>query len=331
MMEKSQYRLGHYRITEYETGLLWWETHFEFGRQRGGEGLICGNILLISPWSDEKDGLLIGEFLDQLKKLPPWNKTLYYCFTTELLEVKTGRNPTADFMKQLSFSVKTQQSGLNGRQDIRPGPYRIDRYRITVNDDRTISWQTPDGKNRIMGGKALIESGILFLGPMVGDESKQNKQEFLFRLSRVPQWTGTSVWCRHSALRSCRGEGPIKFSKEISTPSQAPSDPISQKISGTFTQSPQNGPKPKQTVADIPSLKSIPSFSSRSCKIRWPKWSWPWTFRKKIWLLTGLILLVITGLAVTAIIVFYELEEKDHRPQWFEKNHHEHGHEHHNG
>ncbi len=142
MQIKTSYRLRSYRITEYETGGLWWETHFDFGRQRSGECFIYGKILIIKPWIDEKDGSLIGEFLDQLKKLPSWDKTLYYCFFSELLEVKTGRRLTVrPGETNVLRDEHPTRPNVEGFKGLRPGLYRIDRYRITVNDDQTISWQ----------------------------------------------------------------------------------------------------------------------------------------------------------------------------------------------
>ena len=328
MQIKTSYRLRSYRITEYETGGLWWETHFDFGRQRSGECFICGNILIIKPWSDEKDGLLIGEFLDQLKKLPSWDKTLYYCFFSELLEVKTGRRLTADLAQQMSFSMNTPHGGVEGFNGLRPGLYRIDRYRVTVNDDRTISWHTPGGMNRIIGGQGIIESGILFLGPMVGDESKQNKQEFLYHLSRLPQWTITSAWCRHSALRSCQEKQKVKPYREISAQPKKTIDPVSLEHPSISTQSPKKEPPLKQPFPDFTLKKSLPSLSSFVNKFHWLKHSWPWSYGKKFWL-TGLILFVLSGLIIGVIIAFHALEERFNQPRWYKKHHYEHRGEHH--
>jgi hypothetical protein len=328
MEPKTSYRLKEYRITEYKTGVLWWETHFDFGRQRSGECFILGNILIIKPWSDENDGLLIGEFLDQLKKLPSWDKTLYYCFASELLDVKTGRKPTTDLLNQMSLRMNTQTAETEGLKGLRPGSYRIDRYRIAVNDDRTISWQTPGGMNQIIGGQGLIESDILFLGPMVGGELKQNKQEFLDQLSHLPQWTITTAWCRHSALRFCMEKQKVKSPGEIPTQPKRLIDPVSLEHPSMSTQSPKKEPSPKQPISDFPFLRSLPSFFSWFNKFKWPKFSWPWSYGKRFWLIS-LILFVLSGLIVSGIVAFHALEEKFNRPQWYKKNHHERGGEHH--
>jgi hypothetical protein len=38
---KTSYRLRSYKILEYENGLLWWETHFDFGMERSGVLRAC--------------------------------------------------------------------------------------------------------------------------------------------------------------------------------------------------------------------------------------------------------------------------------------------------
>jgi hypothetical protein len=76
-MFKSVYRLGEYRITEDEHGLLRWETHFNFGVQRSGKCYIFGNVLILGNWSHEESGYLQLEFSELLQKLPIWDKTHY--------------------------------------------------------------------------------------------------------------------------------------------------------------------------------------------------------------------------------------------------------------
>ena len=74
--------------------------HFNFGVQRSGKCFILGNILIIGHWSHEESGYLQLEFSEQLQKLPVWNKTHYYCFASELLDVSTGQSLTNDFLER---------------------------------------------------------------------------------------------------------------------------------------------------------------------------------------------------------------------------------------
>lgn len=331
MKQKNIYRLRQYRIIAYENGLLWWESHFGFGRQRSGEGLVYGSILIMGPWKDEKDGPLIGEFLDPLKKLPPWDRTLYYCQSSELLDIVTGRRLTEPFLKRMSFLAEPGKKGPNALEDLQPGLFRIGRYRISINDDRSISWQTSGGINRIIGGPGFIESNILFLGPEVGGELKQDKQKFLKNLSRLPQWNNTLAWSRHFSLQSCRENQPTRLDTEISTPSEETNAPDDR---GDFENQPlinpnqKNQPSQKPSSTELPASKTFPSYLPLSINIQWPKFSWPFSFGKKFWL-TSLLLFILSGLILGLILAFHSLEEKFHWPKGFKENRPEHRHEHH--
>ena len=333
MKQKNVYRFRQYRIIEYENGLLWWETHYDFGMQRGGECFIYGNILIIGPWREEKDGSLIGESLDALKKLPPWDRTLYSCQASELLDSTTGRRLTDNFLKRMSLLEDTPQKGQNALKDLRPGLFRIDRYRISINDDHTISWQTPGGMNRIIGGRCFIESNILFLGPEVGGELKQDKQEFLKNLSQLPQWNGTMAWCRHSVLRSCQEHQPTRFVTKISTKPEESNKP--EELDHFDNPTIINPNQKDQPSRKLPSMESTspkpsPSFLPLSIIGKWPKFLWPLSFGKKFWI-TGLCLFILSGLIIGLILSLHSLEERFHWPKWFKENHHEHRHEHHSG
>ena len=328
MQIKASYHLSSYRINEYESGVLWWESHFDFGKQRSGECFIHGNILIIKPWIEEKDGLLIGEFLDQVRKLPFWNKTTYYCFASELLDSNTGRRLTAEQLKQISLPMKAQGSERDELMDLLPGSFRINRYCIAVSDDQTISWQTPKGMDKIIGGEGRIESGILFLGPMMGGEKRQNKQEFLLQISRLPQWTITNAWCRYSSLRFCREKEKNKSAATILNPPKKSTDPNVRDHPSSSYQRQKKELPPEQLSSTFTTLKPLPSFSFWRNKLKWPKFSWPGFSNNKIWI-TGLIFFLFSGLIVALIIIFHELEEKSYRPYWYKKNHHEHRGEHH--
>jgi hypothetical protein len=318
-MEKNLFQMHHYQITEYANGSLWWEAHSDFGMQKGGECFIWGSILLINPWSEEKIGLLIGEFLDSLKKLPHWNKTNYYCFVSELLVVKTGRKPSAEFIKKM-YAEQVKNSGQVNYKDIPSGSYRIDRYLIIINEDQTISWRTSGHFDQIHVGKAFIESGILFLESNVVDESKQKKREFISTLSKSPNWNITLLWCRHSALRSCREKEPVKFSKIKSIEPPASTHPISPepiRINLESSKKETRLEEPEDNIAFPKSPRSYSNWLSNIKNLR-PNWSLPQRFKIK-WLWVGLILLVIIGLIVAGIIGYHEIKKTDHYYK-FEKN-----------
>ena len=328
MQIKASYRLSSYRITEYENGLLWWETHFDFGKQRGGECFICENILIFKTWSQEKDGLLIGEFLDRLKKLPPWEKTLYYCFASELSDVRTGGRLAADQLKPNPFGMNRQGLGKDGPQDPGAGSFRISRYWITISEKQVISWQTLRDMDKIISGPGLIESGVLFLEPSQGGEINRSRHDFFFHLSRLPQWAITKAWCRYPALRFCREQQKSK--SEGKKPVQP--EKIHRSLgSGLFTASPQNQKKDVHRTNPFPDYgvpKSLKFFSTWSNKLKRPKFSWTVFSGKKIWI-PGLIALLFSGLILATILISHELGEKSYRPYWYKKQYHEHRDEHH--
>jgi hypothetical protein len=96
MAREISYKLGRYRITESPDGRLCWESHSGFGNTRTGTCFIEGNILLIGPAEDEKPGFLKREFMEQVERLPAWERTKYYCSSQAIYKCGTA--------ERLSFS-----------------------------------------------------------------------------------------------------------------------------------------------------------------------------------------------------------------------------------
>ena len=202
MRHENIYRLGEYRITEYENGLLQWEKLFNFGVQRSGKCFILGNILIIGHWGHEEVGYLQLEFFEQLEKLPAWNKTRYYCFSSELLNVSNGQNLTNDCLESILRSINS--ASLKSEINVTIGTFRLGRYQITVNDNGEVSWQTYEGLHRVVGGQCAVESGLLLIGPQEHDDIYQRKREFLSKLNQLPKWDKSVAWCRSLVLRTCQ-------------------------------------------------------------------------------------------------------------------------------
>jgi hypothetical protein len=322
MQIKAAYRLRSYRITEYGNGLLWWESHFDFGRQRGGECYLYGDILIIKHWSSENDGLLIGEYLDHLKKLPPWTRTRYYCFASEFLDIKTGRKLSEDFLKQRNSEGKHVCKAPDAPERMPSGSFRLDRYLITIGVDGSVLWEAPGSLNRILKGRGKIESNILFLEPGEKEESGLSRQQFLEQLSQAPQWQGSSAWCRHSGLQPCREEkdspSPIKatFHREIPVRPKRPEirPPV---LPVREEKPPENKPHKERTFG--PPGVAFSAFFSRLKKYKIP---WSWFAAKKFWL-TGLILLVVSGIILGIGLAFHALEERYSHGHWFKERHHQ--------
>jgi hypothetical protein len=204
MIKKTMYRLGEYRINEYENGLLWWEAHHGFGAQRSGKCFLADDILIVGNWSHEKNGYLKGEFLDQLRELPAWNKTKYYCFAVELSEVATGRGLQEKSLEQLVSLANIKKAGAEAPVEDNPGTFRLGKYQITVAADGQLSWQAHGGMKRVGGGRCNVQSGVLLIGRQEFEEAGPGKREFLDQLGRLPEWKGTGTWSHSAALRMCQ-------------------------------------------------------------------------------------------------------------------------------
>ncbi|MDH5202607.1 MAG: hypothetical protein OEW69_05050 [Nitrospirota bacterium] len=309
MMYKAIYRLGEYRITEYENGQLWWETHVALGEQRRGKCFIHGDVLIIGHWSHEESGYLIREFFEQLQKLPAWNKTRYFCFASNLLDVVTGQSLTNDFLEKRLSLVNMNSAGL--KSDISDGPrtFRLGQYQITVTANSEVTWQTYGGFNRIIGGKCVIESDILFIGSQEYDEEGQSKQEFLSKLHQLPQWDKTMAWCRSLALRACQHQQQTERPAAPIQPKDTWDDrSLDEKPAATW----------QNRYEETPKRLPLSSFN-------WLKKSWHCVCEKKVWL-KYLIPLVVVGLLFGLVMILHSVDEKLHWTHWFKEKEHHHKH-----
>jgi hypothetical protein len=202
MMNDRSYRLNNYRIIVYDDVLVRWEHHAPLGMARSGRCYFFGDVLIIGQKSSDEDGFLIGEFLDSLKKMPPWVRTRYYCFAGELLDTATGQGLVDETVER--FSSLASRFAHTHAEVARPGAYRLGNYRITVEADHAILWQAYGDLNRIIGGSCSVESNILIIGQREHDEQGEGKHGFFDTLDRLPQWDGTMVWCRGPVLRPCQ-------------------------------------------------------------------------------------------------------------------------------
>jgi hypothetical protein len=322
-MEKTIYQLGEYRITEYENGMLWWETHHGLGEQRSGKCFIHDDILILGVPRYQDIGFLKLEFLAKLHKLPAWNKTRYYCFASELLEVASGRTLNEDLLDRM-FSL----AGMNAARGKPvtangPGTFRLEKYQITVAADGQISWQADRGTNRQVGGQCIIKSGVLFIRPQEHDKGEQGKREFLTKLQELPQWDRTMIWGRTLALRACEPRVQEHWPHTSSARQNMRRD----------LAHPVNSTAPLKTAARRPLTDLLPlgfKLSTPSLALlhnpfghRFRKQSWRLLHGAKVWLKCA-ISLVLAGLLLGLIWGLKGVEKSLH---WFrssEVHRHEH-------
>lgn len=215
LINEIKYRLGEFIIIEHSGVLLTWVTHIALGAQRSGRCFIVGNILLIGSLDREEAGFLKLEFHEHLMKLPPWDKTRYYCFASSLRKIGAEQTLTSYLTEQLSID----KIGMEAVNITVPSTFRLDRYKITAGENNIISWQTIGELNRTIGGRCFTESGILFIGPKENElDEGQSRKIFFNELKLLPQWDKTFAWGHHGSLRICKESKTRKSYKSIWKP-----------------------------------------------------------------------------------------------------------------
>ncbi|WP_155316167.1 hypothetical protein [Desulfosarcina alkanivorans] len=265
MIPKHLYRLNEYRISEFADGSLGWDAHSSFGTQIGGPCFVYGNILLIGAQSSEENGFLKLEFIGTLKRLPMWHRTRYYCFASALLDVSSGRNISKERLQQMVSLSNMTSTGSKTMIGDNPGVFRLGQYQITIAPDCVISWKSHDGTHQIIGGPAVLESDILFIGPRKFDDPQQNKREFLHFLRALPQWDRTAFWCRSLALKPV-----LTDAKRLLTPSFQKKERISPK-----KRTPVKSHRSKYAKQAWSQLTDYCSDWVEEVKAGWPKRVWP--------------------------------------------------------
>lgn len=228
----NNYRHGQYKITEIGTGYLFWQCHFGFGSYREGRCYFKGDILFFGPAENEGIGFLIGEFIDSIKRLPPWTKTRLYCDHISIIDCSTDKMVSINEMRSWANYSNTEDTANDCKTNnfipshigyLKSHPlnrlYRLGNYELAINDNNLISWKLPIGGNSISFGNGLILEDILFLG--VADFKKQERgvrAQQLARLEGLPRWHITKYYSK--------GHPPFAYSADHETgkkitPSQA--------------------------------------------------------------------------------------------------------------
>ena len=216
-MKKNIYKLSEYKIIESDTGGLRWEAHFGLGALQEGRCFKKGTILFIGPAESQRDGFLILEFIDQLKPLPAWLKTKYYCRGLEIYHCKTGKRVAKEEMllwmldRNINegdriYSEKPGQrsnyiSNMIETEDV---AFRLQQYEIIKKTNGQIVWKTDTGSNTVSGGNCIILEDILFLVLWQNEQTNLIKQQFLANLKQLPEWNQTKYYCPKLSLHDCK-------------------------------------------------------------------------------------------------------------------------------
>jgi len=213
-MQKIDYRLSEYKITENEHGDLWWEMHIGLGSLKIGKCFINEDILFMRPSDSSGPGFLKGEFLDHLNKLPKWEKTKYYCTSYKIYKCKSvSREPLFQEMGSwLQNEAVLRKNGLTlkevpktGRKSVKvdttePISYKLQRYEIIEKNNGQLFWESYSGLRSFKKGQCHIKGSILFLEPGETELSDHRKKEFLQQLNRLPDWERTKYFCERYTI-----------------------------------------------------------------------------------------------------------------------------------
>lgn len=264
-MIKVKYRLEDYIITGYDESFFTWEMNMVLGEHRVGNCFIIGDILVFESWNQKKDGFLKMGFHSQLKKLPIWNKTRYYCFSSNLRDVET-RQPLSNHFNKMKLIESHIDKGSVGI--IEPGIFRLGRYEIIVDTNGKIKWQIYDRVNNVKSGSCITESGILFLKTKEFDlNESQSKKAWFKDLMNLPQWDKTFAWGQHNLLRSCQQSISLNSPNVIPWKTNRSNN---DKVNSTPFSETQNRKKqePQRDLSSDFWLKMFSSYKS----IRWGHW-----------------------------------------------------------
>ena len=108
----------------------------------------------------------------------------------------------------LSEINKTDQKSIIG---LKSGKFRLGQYQIIVTDNDEIEWQAHEGTDKIIGGRCIIESDVLFIGAREYDKGEQNKENSSVNWTDYRSGTihspGVRVWFCRPAGRNNKLKG----------------------------------------------------------------------------------------------------------------------------
>jgi len=87
--ENVNFRMQRYEINKKANDHIVWKTSAGLSILRTGACIVLEDILFLGPWRDEPTDLIRRQFIANLKQLPEWNQTKYYCPAFPLRECKT--------------------------------------------------------------------------------------------------------------------------------------------------------------------------------------------------------------------------------------------------
>jgi hypothetical protein len=114
------YKLARYKITEMNNGQMLWKSPSGLGTLKKGRCHIKDSILFLEPGETEQFSLLKREFMQQLIRLPDWERTKYFCPSYTIYYSNTGaicrsleEEKDLNGTKNVVANHKTYGAGIN--------------------------------------------------------------------------------------------------------------------------------------------------------------------------------------------------------------------------
>ena len=120
--EHISYKLRRYEIIEKDNGQLFWKSPGGLGSIKKGRCHIKGSILFLEPGETEQSSILKREFMQQLIRLPDWERTKYFCTSYVIYYSKTcaicrrlgeDKDLKRNGTKNIFANHKTYGAGIN--------------------------------------------------------------------------------------------------------------------------------------------------------------------------------------------------------------------------
>lgn len=117
MKENLTFRLERYQITKKTDGKIFWKTYAGPNTAQSGDCIVLEDILFIGSWQTDQSSLDKRQFIANLKQLPKWDQTRYYCPTLSLHDCKAGKNVNEEKIKLSSDKITTEKHDIYDRRE----------------------------------------------------------------------------------------------------------------------------------------------------------------------------------------------------------------------
>jgi len=113
------YKLGRCEIIEMNNGQLFWKSHSSLVSSKAGRCYVKGKILFLEPGEAELSSLKKKDFMQQLIRLPKWEKTDFFCSSYTLYYTRTGaicrrlEEDKEDDTTKVAVRNQTRGGGIN--------------------------------------------------------------------------------------------------------------------------------------------------------------------------------------------------------------------------